>query len=266
MNKKIVIGNWKLHLTVPESTVLIEKFKKELKSIKKTDVVICPNFIDIYPASKELAGTKIKLGAQNMFWEEAGAYTGEISPVTLSHFVNYVILGHSERRMYFGETDKSVARKAEAAFANSLLPIICVGETLHENQDGLSKVVVMNQVEAGISHLTSDEVSQTTIAYEPVWAIGTGKVCKPEIAEKMAGNIRNLVKALYGEKAAENVRILYGGSVDDKTVNNFLKAKNIDGFLVGSASVSEEKFVNILKEVENSVKVDTKKATVKAKK
>lgn len=254
MKTKIVVGNWKLHLSVPESTVYIEKLKKALKGIKKTEIVICPSFLDIYPASKELQGTNIALGAQNMFYEEEGAYTGEISPMALSHFVKYVILGHSERRMLFGETDKNVARKAEAAFANAILPIICVGETLHENQDGLSKVVVMNQVETGVSHMTSEEIAKSIIAYEPVWAIGTGRVCKPEEADKMALNIRNLIKAMYGEKAATGLRVLYGGSVDDKTVKGFLKTKNVDGFLVGSASVNGEKFVNILKEVEDSAK------------
>src|SRR5690606_10325224 len=137
------------------------KLKKELAKIKKAEVVICPSFVDIYPASKEIEGSTLALGAQNMFYEVEGAYTGEVSPKALAHFAKYVIVGHSERRRYFNETDKMVARKAEAAFANSLIPIICVGETLHENRDGLSKIVVVNQVEAALSHLTSEEVAQT---------------------------------------------------------------------------------------------------------
>jgi triosephosphate isomerase len=266
MRKRIVIGNWKLHLTIPEATVLIEKLKKELKTVKNTEIVVCPNFLDIYPASKEVQNSNISLGAQDVFYEEQGAYTGEVSPVALSHFVKYVIVGHSERRIHFGETDKVVARKAEAAFANGIIPIICVGETLHENQDGLSRVVVMNQVETGVSHLTAEEVGQCVIAYEPVWAIGTGKVCKPADAEKMITNIRNLIKAIYGEKASEAVRIVYGGSVNDETVGKFASSKKIDGFLVGSASVDDERFSAIVNEVEKSApEVKTEKKTVKAK-
>lgn len=264
--KKMVVGNWKLHNSVLESTVLIEKLKKELAKTKKTEIVICPSFIDIYPASKQLENTNLTLGAQNMFFEVEGAYTGEVSPHALSHFVKYVIVGHSERRRYFSETDKMVARKAEAAFANDLIPIICVGETLHENRDGLSKVVVMNQVEAALSHLTSEEVAQAVIAYEPVWAIGTGETCKPEDAAKMITNIRNLVKAIYGEKSAESLRILYGGSVNSETIAPFAKTDKIDGYLVGSASVDHKDFSEIVKIVEsNSKDVATHRAQVKKK-
>jgi triosephosphate isomerase len=247
---KIVVGNWKLHYSIPESTILIEKLKKTLAKIKKTEVVVCPSFLDIYPASKELQNTKIKLGAQDTFYIDEGAFTGEVSASQLSHFVKYVIVGHSERRIQFGETDKMVAQKAESAQANGITPIICVGETLHENQDGLSKVVVMNQVEAALSLLTASEVDASVIAYEPVWAIGTGQVCKPVDAEKMINNIRNLVKAIYGEEAAKNVRILYGGSVNDESVKGFAKSNKIDGFLVGSASVDSKKFTAIVEEVE----------------
>lgn len=269
MNKKIVIGNWKLHLNVPESTILIEKLKKELKGTKKVEVVVCPSFIDIYPASIELGKGNIALGAQDLFYESEGAFTGEVSPYALSHFVKYSIIGHSERRIYFNETDKTVAKKAEAAFANDILPIICVGETLHENRDGLSKVVVMNQVETALSHLTSEEVGQCVIAYEPVWAISTsgGLECKPADAEKMICNIRNLVKALYGENAAESVRVIYGGSVNSTTVKPFAKLDKIDGFLVGSASVDPKEFSLVVKEVEATVKEPkVTKAKVKAKK
>jgi triosephosphate isomerase len=150
-----------------------------------------------------------------------------------------------------------VARKAEAAFANDLIPVICVGETLHENREGLSKVVVMNQVEAALSHLTSEEVAKSIIAYEPVWAIGTGEVCKPAEAEKMVGNIRNLVKAIYGDEAAEGLRVLYGGSINSETIKGFAKSAKIDGYLVGSASVDHKEFSAIVKAVEDSIK-DTK--------
>lgn len=245
MNKKLVVGNWKMNLTVPESTVLIEKLKKEVAKLKHVDVAVCPSFLDIYPASKELAGSNLLLGAQDVFYEEEGAYTGAVSPVALSHFVKYVIVGHSERRAHFGETDKVVAKKAAAAVAHDLIPVICVGETLHEKNDGLSKVVVMSQLETALSHLTAGEIAEAVVAYEPVWAIGTGHICKPADAEKMAANIRALVKALYGEKASESLRVLYGGSVTDENAVDFAKLKLIDGVLVGGASLDHEKFAKI---------------------
>jgi triosephosphate isomerase len=247
MNKKLVVGNWKMNLTVPESTVLIEKLKKEVAKVKNAEVVICPGFLDIYPASKEIAGSNLGLGAQDVFYEESGAYTGEVSPVALSHFVKYAIVGHSERRRHFGETDKIVAKKAAAAVAHDIIPIICVGETLHEKEDGLGKVVVMSQLETAVSHLTAGEIAEAVIAYEPVWAIGTGHICKSVDAEKMASNIRALIKALYGESSSEKVRVLYGGSVTEKNADDFAKLKAVDGVLVGGASLDHGAFSKIVK-------------------
>jgi len=247
MNKKLVIGNWKMNLTVPESTVLVEKLKRELAREKHVDVVICPGFLDIYPASKELAESNVALGAQDLFYEEEGAYTGAVSPVALSHFVKYAIVGHSERRRHFGETDKIVAKKAAAAVAHDIIPIICVGESLHEKEDGLGKVVVMSQLETALSHLTAAEIADVVVAYEPIWAIGTGHTCEPEHAETMAKNIRILVKALYGTKAAEGVRVLYGGSVTDENTADFTKLVAVDGVLVGGASLDHSKFAQIVK-------------------
>jgi triosephosphate isomerase len=247
MNKKLVVGNWKMNLTVPESTVLIEKLKKEISKVKHAEVVICPGYLDIYPASKEVAESNVVLGAQDVFYEEAGAYTGEVSPVALVHFVKYVIVGHSERRRHFNETDKMVAKKAAAAVAHDIIPIICVGETLHEKEDGLSKVVVMSQLETALSQLTAAEVAEAVVAYEPVWAIGTGHVCNPTDAEKMSENIRVLVKALYGEKAASDIRVLYGGSITDENAATFAKLVQTDGVLVGGASLDHRKFSSIAK-------------------
>jgi len=248
MNKKIVIGNWKMNLTVPESTILIEKLIKGLRSVSDTEVVICPTFLDIYSASKELNNTNISLGAQNIFFEDEGAYTGEVSPVHLAHFVKYCIIGHSERRVNFGETDKMVAKKVASAVAHGITPIICIGDTLHEKRDGLSRVVVMSQLETSLSYLTEKEVAEVIIAYEPVWAISTsgGMVCEPSDAEQMAKNIRSLVSALYGKQAATKLRVLYGGSVNDSNVDGYAKIKNMDGALVGAASLDYNKFVNIV--------------------
>lgn len=265
MNKKLVVGNWKMNLTVPESTVLVEKLKREVAREKHVDVVICPSYLDIYPASKELAGSTIALGAQDLFYEEEGAYTGEVSPVALAHFVKFVIVGHSERRAHFGETDKVVAKKAAAAVAHDIIPIICVGETLHEKGDGLSKVVVLSQLETALSHLTAAEIAEAVIAYEPVWAIGTGHICKPEDAEKMATNIRTLVKALYGEKAANEVRVIYGGSVTDENTAQFAKLSEVNGVLVGGASLDHSKFSQIVKAFDSAKveKVHIAEKTVK---
>ena len=248
MKKKIVIGNWKMNLTVPESTILVEKLIKSLARVSNTEMVICPIFLDIYSASKELRGTNILLGAQNLFFVDEGAYTGEISPVQLANFVKYCIIGHSERRINFGENDKMVANKVASAVAHGITPIICIGDTLHEKRDGLSKVVVMSQLETALSYLTESEVSDIIIAYEPVWAISTsgGMVCEPVDAEKMAKDIRSLVSALYGKKAATDVRVLYGGSVKDSNAEGYAKIKNMDGALVGAASLDYNNFTKIV--------------------
>lgn len=245
--KKVVIGNWKMNLTVPESTVMIEKLKKEIPGNVALEVVLCPTFVDIYSAAKEIEGSKMLLGAQNVAEEEKGSYTGEVSVLALKGFVKYVIVGHSDRRNIFGENDKVVAKKAEIVIRHDMTPVICIGETLHEREDGLSKVVVLSQLEASCKHLTAEEISSSVIAYEPVWAIGTGHVCDEKEAEKMATDIRGLVKSLYGEKASQSVRILYGGSALAKTAKDFKKAKNIDGLLVGGASLDHKEFTAIVK-------------------
>ncbi len=245
--KKIVIANWKMNLTVPESTVLIEKLKKEISGNLQLEVAVCPSFVDIYSASAELKNSKISIGAQNVAEEEKGSYTGEVSVLALKGFVKYILVGHSERRNIFGENDKVVAGKAETVVRHDMTPVICVGETLHEREDKLSKIVVLSQLEASCKQLTAEEISESIIAYEPVWAIGTGHVCLPEEAEKIAADIRGLIKSLYGEKAARLVHILYGGSVTAKTAKDFRYAKNIDGLLVGGASLDHHEFAAIVK-------------------
>lgn len=245
--KKIVMGNWKMNLTVPESTVLLTRLKKEIPGNVKAEVVVCPSFIDIYSAAEEIKNTNIILGAQNTAEEEQGSYTGEVSILALKGFVKYVLVGHSERRNIFSENDKTVAKKAEIVVRHDMIPVICVGETLHEREDKLSKVVVLSQLEASCKHLTAEEIAGSVIAYEPVWAIGTGHVCDEKEAGEMAADIRGLIKSLYGEKASEAVRILYGGSVTAKTVKNYKKAKNIDGLLVGGASLNHQEFAKIVK-------------------
>jgi triosephosphate isomerase (TIM) len=246
---KIVIGNWKMNLSVPESTVQLSKLKQEVNP-KHTEVVVCPGFLDIYSATEVLAGTEIGVGAQDAYFEDAGAYTGEVSAHQLKGFVEYAIVGHSERRHIFGETDKITAKKAAACVRHQITPIICVGESLHEKLDGLANMVVAAQVEASLADLTAKEVAKSVVAYEPVWAIGTGHVCDAKKAEDAAKKIRNLIKVLFGAEAAQNVRIVYGGSVTEKNAASFVAQPNIDGCLVGGASLDHQVFAKIITSID----------------
>ncbi|MDD3679001.1 MAG: triose-phosphate isomerase [Patescibacteria group bacterium] len=249
MRGKIVIANWKMNLSVPESTVLLEKYLYEINP-KRTEVIVCPSFLDIYSAEKVLQGSKIKVGSQDIFYEDEGSYTGEVSPKQLTGFVEYTIVGHSERRKNFGETDKIVAKKAATAVRHKIAPIVCVGENLHEKMDGLTKLVVTGQLEACLSDLTSKEIGGIIVAYEPVWAIGTGHVCDPKVANEVARNIRNLIRVLFGQKAADRVHIVYGGSLDSKNIGVFLSQPDLDGFLVGGASLDHKEFSEIVARVD----------------
>jgi len=261
---KIVIGNWKMNLSVPESSVLLEKLKHEIGP-KHTEVVVCPGFLDIYSATETLTGSEIGVGSQDSFYEDAGAYTGEVSAHQLKGFVEYAIVGHSERRHIFGETDKIVAKKAAACVAHKIMPIVCVGERLHEKMDGLTNLVVSAQIEASLSELTPKEIEQIIIAYEPVWAIGTGHVCEPKKAQEVIKKIRNLVKVIYGEKAADSVRIIYGGSLNDKNIRGFTKETDIDGFLVGGSSIEHDTFAKMVAIVDGNTEGPKPKLKPKTK-
>ena len=251
MKKKIVIGNWKMNLSVPESSVLLEKLKHEIGP-KHTEVVVCPGYLDIYSATEALSGSEIGVGAQDAFYEDAGEYTGAVSAHQLKGFVEYAIVGHSERRHHFGETDRIVARKAAACVAHGITPIVCVGERLHEKMDGLTNLVVSAQVEASLSELTPKEIEGIVVAYEPIWAVGSGHVCAPKKAQEIVKKIRNLIKVIYGEKAAKAVRIIYGGSLNDKNVRGFTREADIDGFLVGGESLEHDIFAKIVAEVDGN--------------
>jgi triosephosphate isomerase (TIM) len=251
MRTKIIIGNWKMNLSVPDSTVQLAKLKQEINP-KHTEVVVCPGFLDIYSATEVLNGTEIGVGAQDAYFEDAGAFTGEVSAHQLKGFIEYAIVGHSERRHVFGETDKTVAKKAAACVRHQIAPIVCVGERLHEKMDGLTNMVVSAQVEASLADLTPKEVAGAVIAYEPVWAIGTGHVCEPKKAEEVAKKIRNLVKVLFGADASDKVRIVYGGSVTDKNAASFTREANIDGCLVGGASLDHQVFAKIVSSIDGA--------------
>jgi triosephosphate isomerase len=252
MRRPIVIGNWKMNTTVKEAIFLVEQLKPNLKDIKNVDIVLCPPFISLTSLYPILAGSNIKLGAQNIHWEEEGAYTGEISPKMISDFCEYVILGHSERREHFSETDEDVARKIKTALENKIIPIICVGETKEQRDKGLAEATVEKQLEKDLSLITNHSLLNTLIVvYEPVWAIGTGQICKPEDATEIILSIRETISDKFTKDIAQNVRILYGGSVDSDNVGNFTKEEEIDGFLVGGASLKAEEFVRIVKKIKD---------------
>lgn len=247
MRRPILAGNWKMNLTIAQATEFVRGIRRGLNATKGVDRVLCPPFTVLAPIKDLLAATEIGLGAQNMYWEEKGAFTGEISPAMLQELCQYVILGHSERRAYFGETDEGVNRKLKAALAHGLNPIVCVGETEAEYDAGQTEQVVSSQVRGCLAGLTSEEVAGLVIAYEPVWAIGTGKAATAAGAGSVIGlNIRGTIAGLYGEAAAEAVRVQYGGSVTPANVAEFMAHPDIDGALVGGASLKPD-FVELVR-------------------
>ncbi|MEG0128089.1 triose-phosphate isomerase [Clostridium sp.] len=246
MRKSIIAGNWKMHNTVSESLDLVKGLIPLVKDAS-CEVVVCPTFTSLYPVVEATKGTNIAVGAQNMYFEEKGAFTGEISPVMLRDMgVKYVILGHSERREYFGEDDALINKKVVAAFSYDLIPILCVGETLSEREEGKTNSKIESQIKAGLSGLDADKVSSMVIAYEPIWAIGTGKTATSSEANDTIKFVRETVKSLYGEATAESVRIQYGGSVKPSTIKEQMAESDIDGALVGGAALKAEDFSGIV--------------------
>lgn len=241
MRKPMIAANWKMNKTVEQARGLVAELLPGWQTVKSVEQVICPPYTSIMALSAMLVGTEIGLGAQNMHWETSGAFTGEISPAMVKEFCQYVILGHSERRSYFGETDETVNRRVKAAVANGLIPIVCVGETLVENEAGCTAEVVTSQVRKGLQGLEISDPARLVIAYEPVWAIGTGKAASGEGANTVVGDmIRPALKALFGESTAQAVRVLYGGSVTGANAAEFFGQTDIDGALVGGASLKPE--------------------------
>jgi len=245
MRKPLIAGNWKMHKTVPEAVSLVKELKELLTEIKDREVLVCPPFTAIYAVKSEIEGSPIKLGAQNMFYEEKGAFTGEISPLMLKDLgCSYVILGHSERRHIFGETDELINKKVASAVKHGLVPILCVGELLEERESGKTKSVVERQLLGGLKGLK--EGDEFVIAYEPVWAIGTGKTATPEQAQEVHKFIRELLAENFGREKAERVRILYGGSVKPENIKGLMEMPDIDGALVGGASLRADSFAKIV--------------------
>ena len=238
--KKIIAGNWKMNMTPTEAVKLVETLKPLVKN-DDVDVVFCVPAIDIIPVAEAIKGTNIQLGAENMYFEEKGAYTSEISPnMLVDAGVKYVILGHSERREYFAETSETVNKKMLKAFEHGLTPIMCCGETLTQREQGVTMDFVRQQVKVGFQNITADQAKCAVIAYEPIWAIGTGVTATTAQAEEVCEGIRACIAEIYDEATAEAIRIQYGGSVNGKNAAELFAQKDIDGGLVGGASLKEE--------------------------
>ena len=247
MRVPLIAGNWKLNKTSTEAYKLAAEMLPGLRNIRGVEKLLCPPFTALMAVFRLIKDSDIRLGAQNMYWEEQGAYTGEISPRMLAEFCQYVILGHSERRTYFGETDEQVNRKVRAAIAHHLMPIICVGETLEENEAGRAAGVVSRQVREALVGLDILDAERIVIAYEPVWAIGTGRAATAAGANTLIRNvIRPTLASLFGEDIAQSVRVLYGGSVDPGNAGDFFSQPEIDGALVGGASLNARSFIDIV--------------------
>ena len=248
MRRLCVAGNWKMNKTVEESLTLVKELLSGLEEYKAVDSVICPPYTALAKVGDVLDGSDIALGAQDLFWEEKGAYTGQISPDMVAELTEYVIIGHSERRAYFQDSDEAVNKKIKAALAVGLKPILCVGETLEENESGRTGEVVKKQLTAALQDLQEEHLTAMMIAYEPVWAIGTGKAATPDGANQVIKTfIREELSRLVSSQAADKMQILYGGSVKPENARDFFQQPDIDGALVGGASLKAAAFIEITK-------------------
>ena len=249
MRKKVIAGNWKMNMLPNEALAYIEEFIPLVKDTEN-EVILCVPYTDLFYALLSAQNTNIKIGAQNMQWAEKGAYTGEVSAKMLKAIgVEYVIIGHSERRSYFNETDESVNKKIKAAFENELKPIVCVGETLEEREAGKTADIITNQTRLALEGLSNEQVKNTIIAYEPIWAIGTGKTATSEDANNSIKEIRKEIEKIYGKDVAECVIIQYGGSVKSSNAKELFSTSDIDGGLVGGASLVPDEFAKIVTSV-----------------
>ena len=247
MRKPIIAGNWKMYKNVQETCAFFEKFLPLVSGSNHCDIVVCPSFVNLKPAVDHTAGSNVHIGGQNLFWAKEGAYTGEISAGMLTAVgCRWVLIGHSERRQFFDETDEKVAKKIGPALEAGLTPIVCVGEMLAEREAGQTHAVLERQFKQGIAPIGAEQFGKIVIAYEPVWAIGTGKTATPEIASEAHGVIRGLVKESFGETAAASCRILYGGSVKPDNVKKLMAEDDIDGALVGGASLDPVSFASLV--------------------
>lgn len=246
MRRKVIAGNWKMNMLPDEAINYITELTPLVKDTEN-EVILCVPYTDLFYSLLNAQGTNIKIGAQNMHWEEKGAYTGEVSAKMLKSIgVEYVIIGHSERRQYFAETDETVNKKVKTALANDLKPIICVGETLEEREQGITEKIITNQIEKALAEIPGTDLEKIIIAYEPIWAIGTGKTATKEDANDTIKQIRNKLSEMYGQNEANGVIIQYGGSVKASNAKELFEMSDIDGGLVGGASLKADEFSKIV--------------------
>lgn len=249
--KKVIAGNWKMHNANSEAQQLAGQIKIRTTEIKNTDIILCPPFTALTVVNDIIKSTPIALGAQNVFWEKSGAYTGELSTEMIkSTGAEYVIVGHSERRQYFSETDETVNKRTKAALGEGLKPIVCVGESLEQREAGVTAKIIEEQIAGSLAGLTTEQMGHVIIAYEPVWAIGTGKTATPEQAQEVHAQIRSLLEKQFGGNVAASVRIQYGGSVKPENADSLLSQPDIDGALVGGACLKAETFIPIIQSAE----------------
>lgn len=242
MRRPMMAGNWKMNKTIEEATVLASAILAAVASYDKVDRVVCPPYVCLPAVSEALRGTAVTVGAQNIHWADSGAFTGEVSGPMLKGMISHVIIGHSERRQYFGETDETVNKRTQAAFKHGLTPIVCVGESLEQNQAGITESFVGGQVRAALAGLSAEQVQTLVIAYEPIWAIGTGLAATSEQAQAVCGLVRGVVAELYGDEVAQATRVLYGGSTNEKNIAEIMQQPDIDGALIGGAALKVESY------------------------
>ena len=248
MRKPIMVGNWKMNTTSAEATALVTALKTELNEVTDVEIGVCPPFVYIQPVKQLLQGSNIKTGAQNVYWESKGAFTGQVSPGMLKDIgCDYVLVGHSECRHVMGETDEVINKKIKVLLAAGLTPIFCVGEKLEQRQDNTTENVIRAQVEQGLNGVPKEKIKEIIVAYEPVWAIGTGKTATPEQAQEVHSFIRKLISLISNEETAQGMRIMYGGSVKPDNIKGLMAKDDIDGALVGGASLKADSFVKLVK-------------------
>ena len=245
-SKTLIIGNWKMHLDTHQASLYLHDLSQKIPAHKDVEVVLCPTLLSLQSLRLQTDRKQFKLGAQNSYWRDEGAYTGEVSATMLRGVVDYILVGHSERRHIFNETDKDIRAKVQAVLRNRITPVLCVGETATERTANETKQVLQDQVAGGLANVTSDELPNVVLAYEPVWAIGTGENAKPSDVKQAFDIIRSEVTELYGQEAAKNLKILYGGSVNKDNAVDYLKEEVVDGLLIGGASLQAETFSGIV--------------------
>ncbi|MBV7335198.1 triose-phosphate isomerase [Chloroflexi bacterium TSY] len=242
MRRPMMAGNWKMNNRIGDAVALAQAIRDRVDTVANVDRVLCPSFICLPAIQEVLNESSIALGAQNLHWAESGAYTGEVSAPMLESLVTHVIIGHSERRQYFAESDESVNQKVQTALSHGLIPIVCIGESLEQNEAGETEAVVSRQVQAALSGLDAAQVQSLVVAYEPIWAIGTGKAATPEQANSTCAVVRRVLSELHGDATAKETRVLYGGSTNDGNISEIMKQSDIDGALIGGASLKVDSY------------------------